>query len=534
MFLKQQTARPAAEARDRVPLEHAPTGSVEARALLDTGALGGDFISGELVRRLNGEKFIYNTKREVMVCSGLDNACYATRELIDIGVEFLTENNITKIISLSARISATSSIDLIVGRPTIKKHNFWKLTPSHFGTKTTHTAEIDDTETEVKPLKRKFRTEPTNETETNTVSNRDIPSTEPKPPLHPHKGLHLRKPKSTGTTETLAAIKPKTQTPALTTCGCQSHPRSDHPEGLEGGRVDRVPPTEKYGGKRVAFAETRGKPERATFPTCTHTLVSAISETADLNSRRFTAPDEIDDEKTDTFAPFLTSQTQGEEKPHFLDLITFEGDATLQRDLRALCTEFGHIFSDELGEQPADIPPFEIKVNLEKWETYKNKGPVRPQTAQKEAEISKHVADMLKTGVIEPSRAIYTNHPVIVKKADGNFRFCIDFRNLNDCTEGGSWPLPNIKGTFARIGEKKPDIFGVMDLTSGYHQAPLHPAAKIFTAFICFAGVYQFTRLPFGPKRAPSYFQQMMTSVVLFGLIYIVCEMYLDDCIVSS
>jgi hypothetical protein len=185
-----------------------------------------------------------------------------------------------------------------------------------------------------------------------------------------------------------------------------------------------------------------------------------------------------------------------------------------------------------LGEQPADIPPFEIKVNLEKWETYKNKGPVRPQTAQKEAEISKHVADMLKTGVIEPSRAIYTNHPVIVKKADGNFRFCIDFRNLNDCTEGGSWPLPNIKGTFARIGEKKPDIFGVMDLTSGYHQAPLHPAAKIFTAFICFAGVYQFTRLPFGPKRAPSYFQQMMTSVVLFGLIYIICEMYLDDCIV--
>jgi hypothetical protein len=244
------------------------------------------------------------------------------------------------------------------------------------------------------------------------------------------------------------------------------------------------------------------------------------------------APDEIDDEKTDTFGPFLTSQTQGEGKPHFLDLITFEGEATLQRDLQALCTEFGHIFSDELGEQPADIPPFEIKVNLEKWETYKNKGPVRPQTAQKEAEISKHVADMLKTGVIEPSRAIYTNHPVIVKKADGNFRFCIDFRNLNDCTEGGSWPLPNIKGTFARIGEKKPDIFGVMDLTSGYHQAPLHPAAKIFTAFICFAGVYQFTRLPFGPKRAPSYFQQMMTSVVLFGLIYIICEMYLDDCIV--
>jgi hypothetical protein len=305
VFLKQQTARPAAEARDRVPLEHAPAGSVEARALLDTGALGGDFISGDLVRRLNGEKFIYNTKREVMVCSGLDNACYATRELIDIGVEFLTENNIIKIIFLSARISATSSIDLIVGRPTIKKHNFWKLTPSHFGTNTTHnTAEINDTETEEKSLKRKFRKELTKETETNTVTNRDIPSTEPKPPLNPHKGLHLRNLKSTGTTETLAAIKPKIRTPALTTCGCQSHPRNDHPGGVEGGGVARVPPTEKYGGKRVAFAETRGRPERTTPPTCTHTVVSAISETADLNSRRFMAPTKLTTRRQTPSAPF--------------------------------------------------------------------------------------------------------------------------------------------------------------------------------------------------------------------------------------
>jgi hypothetical protein len=39
-----------------------------------------------------------------------------------------------------------------------------------------------------------------------------------------------------------------------------------------------------------------------------------------------------------------------------------------------------------------------------------------------------------------------------------------------------------------------------MDLTSGYHQAPLAPAARILTAFACFVGVYHFTRLPFGLK----------------------------------
>ena len=73
-----------------------------------------------------------------------------------------------------------------------------------------------------------------------------------------------------------------------------------------------------------------------------------------------------------------------------------------------------------------------------------------------------------------------------------------------------------------------------MDLTSGYHQAPMDAASTVLTAFICYSGVYQFARLPFGPRRAPSYFQEMMSILVLNGLIYTKCEMYLDDCIVFA
>ena len=69
-----------------------------------------------------------------------------------------------------------------------------------------------------------------------------------------------------------------------------------------------------------------------------------------------------------------------------------------------------------------------------------------------------------------------------------------------------------------------------MDLTQGYHQAPLSNTTKAYTAFITFSGVYEFTRLPFGPKGAPSYFQEIMATVVLGGLIYMICEMYIDDC----
>jgi hypothetical protein len=71
-----------------------------------------------------------------------------------------------------------------------------------------------------------------------------------------------------------------------------------------------------------------------------------------------------------------------------------------------------------------------------------------------------------------------------------------------------------------------------MDLTQGYHQTPLEMATRAYTSFIPYSGVSQFTRFPFGLKRAPPYFQEVMSTIVLAGLIYVICEMYIDDCIV--
>ena len=70
---------------------------------------------------------------------------------------------------------------------------------------------------------------------------------------------------------------------------------------------------------------------------------------------------------------------------------------------------------------------------------------------------------------------------------------------------------------------------GNTDMAMGYHQAIVDKASRIFTAFILMCGIYQFRRLPFGPKRAPSHFQEQMASVVLAGLLYFICEVYLDD-----
>jgi hypothetical protein len=96
------------------------------------------------------------------------------------------------------------------------------------------------------------------------------------------------------------------------------------------------------------------------------------------------------------------------------------------------------------------------------------------------------------------------------------------------------WPVPLIRGLFERICHSRPDLFGVRDHTAVADRTPLAQATRILTAFRCFAGEYQFTRLPFDPRRASSYFQGQMATAVLFGLSYIICEMYLDDCIVYA
>ena len=136
---------------------------------------------------------------------------------------------------------------------------------------------------------------------------------------------------------------------------------------------------------------------------------------------------------------------------------------------------------------------------------------------------------MLRQGIIRKSTSPHYSQVLLVPKPDNTFRMCVDYGAFNDCTPDASWPIPNIAEMLRRIGSRRPNFFGIMDLTQGYHQAPLSNTTKAYTAFITFAKVYDFTRLPLGPKRAPSYFQEIMATVVLVGLIYMICEMYIDD-----
>jgi len=77
-------------------------------------------------------------------------------------------------------------------------------------------------------------------------------------------------------------------------------------------------------------------------------------------------------------------------------------------------------------------------------------------------------------------------------------------------------------------------VFGLLDFTAGYHQIPLAKASRALTAFSAVGGLYQWTRVAMGLKGAGPYFQRSMSNTVPAGLVYRICELYIDDVLIHG
>ena len=141
---------------------------------------------------------------------------------------------------------------------------------------------------------------------------------------------------------------------------------------------------------------------------------------------------------------------------------------------------------------------------------------------------------MLPNNIVRLSEAAHYSQAHMVPKPEGKWRFCLDYRNLNKVLKALGWPIPNINEMLQRIRAKRPKVFAKLDLTSGYHQAPLAENSRIYTAFITFMGMFEWLRIPMGLKNATSYFQKMLASIVLVGRIFYICELYVDDVIIHG
>jgi len=101
----------------------------------------------------------------------------------------------------------------------------------------------------------------------------------------------------------------------------------------------------------------------------------------------------------------------------------------------------------------------------------------------------------------------------MIKKPSGNYRFCIDFRQLNLHTEKDAYPLPQINPILEKLKGAK--FISTIDLKQGYWQVPLDEDSRPLTAFtVPGKGLYQFTVMPFGLHSAGATFQRLLDKII--------------------
>nr|GEX05136.1 putative reverse transcriptase domain-containing protein [Tanacetum cinerariifolium] len=132
----------------------------------------------------------------------------------------------------------------------------------------------------------------------------------------------------------------------------------------------------------------------------------------------------------------------------------------------------------------------------------------------------------LVPGAAPVTRAPYRSSPwgapvLFVKKKDGSFRMCIDYRELNKLTVKNRYPLPRIDDLFDQL--QGSSVYSKINLRTGYHQLCIREEDITITSFRTRYGHYEFQVMPFGLTNASTVFMDLMNRV---------CKPYLDKFVI--
>nr|GEU76067.1 putative reverse transcriptase domain, ribonuclease H-like domain, aspartic peptidase domain protein [Tanacetum cinerariifolium] len=193
------------------------------------------------------------------------------------------------------------------------------------------------------------------------------------------------------------------------------------------------------------------------------------------------------------------------------------------------CGERGHKSrtcpkkADRRGGNVQGLPPLrqvEFKIELIPGAALVARAPYRLASSELK-ELSDQLKKLSEKGFIRPSSSHWGVPVLFVKKKDGSFRICIDYRELNKLTVKNQYPLPRIEDLFDQL--QCSIVYSKIDLRLGYHQLRIREEDIPITAFRTRYGHFEFQVMPFGLTNA---------LAVLMDLMNRVCKPYLDKFVI--
>ncbi|GJS78641.1 putative reverse transcriptase domain-containing protein [Tanacetum coccineum] len=181
--------------------------------------------------------------------------------------------------------------------------------------------------------------------------------------------------------------------------------------------------------------------------------------------------------------------------------------------------DFPEVFPEDLP----GLPPtrqVEFQIDLVPGAAPVARAPYRLAPSEMK-ELSEQLKELSDKGFIRPSSSPWGAPVLFVKKKDGSFRMCIDYRELNKLTVKNRYPLPRIDDLFDQL--QGSSVYSKIDLRLGYHQLRVREEDIPKTAFRTRYGHYEFQVMPFGLTNAPAVFMDLMNRV---------CKPYLDKFVI--